>query len=285
MVSITVLGAGTPTPNIDRWGSSFAVEIEDELLLFDCGPATTYKLVKAGFWPLEVNCIFFTHHHFDHNVDLPTFLLTRWDQSIGDEDALRIYGPALTEEITDGLIGPEGVFAPDLKARINHPGSQQIFINRGGVLPRPGPSVDATNVGPGFVAKGASWSVRSADAVHVQPYLDSLAYRVETEAGSIVFTGDTEPCESVVKLASGADIMFCMCYDSTAQMSTRGDLGGSGTTEAARMAETAGVSRLVLVHSRPELASHGPMEEAIGEVAGIYGGSVIFAEEMMRIVL
>jgi ribonuclease BN (tRNA processing enzyme) len=58
------------------------VELGDEQLMFDCGPAATHKLVKAGLFPTPVDHLFFTHHHFDHDVDYPAFLLARGDQSI-----------------------------------------------------------------------------------------------------------------------------------------------------------------------------------------------------------
>ena len=59
--------------------------------------------------------------------------------------------------------------------------------------------------------------------------------------------------------------------------------GQCGTTGAARMAEEAGVKKLVLVHVGPHLASHGPMEKGIGDVRKVFGGEVIFAEELMSI--
>jgi ribonuclease BN (tRNA processing enzyme) len=87
-----VLGAGTPTPTPDRYGSAFVVEFGARRLMFDCGPAATHKLVKAGLFPTQIDHLFFTHHHFDHDVDYPAFLLTRWDQSIGRERVLRALG-------------------------------------------------------------------------------------------------------------------------------------------------------------------------------------------------
>ena len=72
-----------------------------------------------------------------------------------------------------------------------HPVSQQVFVNRGGTLPRTPPSVAAKDVGPGPVFGGRDWQVTAAPAEHVQPWLDSLAYRVDTADGSVVFTGDT----------------------------------------------------------------------------------------------
>lgn len=80
MAQVYILGAGTPTPTPTRWGSAYAVHIGGEYLMFDCGPAATHKLVKAGIFPTQVDYLFFTHHHFDHDVDYPCFLLCRWDQ-------------------------------------------------------------------------------------------------------------------------------------------------------------------------------------------------------------
>ena len=284
MAEILTLGAGTPTPTPTRFGSSHVLRLGDELLMFDCGPATTHKLVKAGLFPTQVDFLFFTHHHFDHNVDYPCFLLCRWDQSIGIENQLQVFGPNLTEKITQGLIGEDGVFSHDWKARVNHPLSQRVFVNRGGALPRIPPSVKAKDVGPGAVFSGKDWQVTSAQAEHVQPWLDSLAYRVDSSEGSVVFTGDTRPCPSVTDLAKGADLMLCMCWDDQEIMEQNGEFDGQcGTTGAARMAQEAGVKKLVLVHIGPHLSGHGPMEKGIGDIRRIYDGEFIFSEELMRI--
>ena len=282
MVRLHILGAGTPTPTPARFGSAFAVEVGGEYLMFDCGPAATYKLVKAGIFPTQVDYLFFTHHHFDHDVDYPCFLLCRWDQSTGVENQLQVYGPTLTESITEKLLGEDGAFAHDWKARVNHPLSQRIHVNRGGTLPRRPPSIAVRDVGPGMVHAGRDWQVTAAPAEHVQPWLDSLAYRLDTPEGSVVFTGDTQPCASVVDLARGSDTMLCMCQDDQERMSDMGEISGQcGTTGAAEMAQEAGVKRLVLVHTGPHLSSHGPMEKGIGDVRSLYQGEVIFAEEMM----
>ena len=202
MAKIHILGAGTPTPTPSRYGSSYVVEVAGEQLMVDCGPATTYKLVKAGLWPTNIDYLFFTHHHFDHDVDYPCFLLTRWDQSIGKENQLQVYGPALTEMLTHRLLDEnEGAFAHDWYARVNLPASQQVYVNRGGMLPRTPPDVFSKDVGPGIVYSAADWEITASPAEHAQPYLDSLAYRLDSPEGSIVFTGDTQPCQSVTDLA------------------------------------------------------------------------------------
>ena len=283
MTRIHVLGAGTPTPTPTRFGSAFALEIGDQQLMVDCGPAATHKLVKAGLWPTNIDHLFFTHHHFDHDVDYPCFLLCRWDQSIGKENPLQVFGPTLTETITERLIGDEGAFTHDWKARVGYPGSLKVYQNRGGVLPRKPPEVLAKDIGPGKVYSGKDWEVTAAPAEHVQPFLDSLAYRFDTPDGSVVFTGDTQPCDTVRELARDADLMLCMCWDDQDRMDEIGEsVGQCGTRDAARLAQEAGVKKLALVHVGPYLSGVGVREKGIGDAKKLFDGELIFTDELMH---
>ena len=284
MDTLYLLGTGTPTPTRTRFGTAYVLALGDERLMVDCGPATTWKLVRAGLWPTEIDHLFFTHHHFDHNADYPCFLLCRWDQSNGTENRLAVYGPPPTKLITERLIGPEGAFVDDWKARVGAPVSQSVHANRGGSLPRPEPSVNVTDVEPGQVATGDGWKVTCALAQHVEPWLTSVAYRVDSDRGSIVFAGDTGYCEPVVELAKGADVLVVNCWDHQQTMEENGEAPGqTGTLDAAKMAQQAGVRTLVLTHTGPSLCAPGSRERAMGDIARLYNGKVIFGEELMRV--
>lgn len=287
MAQVVVLGAGTPTPTPERFGSSHLLEVGAERLLFDCGPATTHKLVRAGRRPTQVSRLFFTHHHFDHNADYPCFLLCRWDQSVGRESELQVYGPQPTAWVTERLLDEEeGAFKHDWLARVNHPLSQRVHQNRGGQLPRPAPSVGVTEIEAGWQLDGDGWRVTAARAVHVQPWLECLAYRVDSDEGSVVLTGDTEPCPSVVELARGADLMLCMCWDEEERMAGLGEgLGQTGTLGAARMAQEAGVRQLVLIHVGPHLARPDVRERSLAEVSRRFDGRILLAEEGLEVPL
>lgn len=249
--------------------------------MFDCGPATTYKMAQMGLSPLDVDYLFFTHHHFDHDVDYPCFMLTRWDESIGKENKLNVFGPNNTESITDRLVGDNGAFAYDLNARINHPLSQKMFERRGGTLPRPALSVNATDIGPGTVFTGNDFEVTAAPAEHVEPFHDSLAYRLDSKEGSIVFTGDTQPCERVVELAHGADALVSMCGNFQSNLDERGIASGqTGTLGAAEMAAEAGVKELFLVHAGPEVSSPEGRIEGLKEIRAVFDGEVTMTDEM-----
>lgn len=285
MLRVHILGAGTPVPAPGRFGSSQVVQVDDDLLMFDCGPAATHKLVKAGLWPTDVNHLFFTHHHFDHTADYPCLLLCRWDQGAGRERPLQVYGPPPTVHTTEALIGDGGVYWPDIQARVNHPASHAVYEGRGGVLPRVPPRVQARDIEPGAVVRGSSWEVRATTAVHVQPWLDSLAYRVDTPYGSVVVTGDTGPCEAVSDLARGADLLLCMCWDIQEEMDPDEAVSMCGSLAAAEMAEEAGVGNLILVHNSPRVDRAGGRELLLADAARRFGGSTVVADEGMGLTL
>ena len=276
-----VLGSGTPQPNKERWGSGFVLEVGNEMIMFDCGPASTYKMILMGLDPRDVNHLFFTHHHSDHDLDYPAFLLTRWETSLGLEKDLKIFGPPPTEELTKKLIDIEsGAFAHDFIARTKHPLSLHSYERRGGIMPRKLPKYIAQDINSDDIIEGEDWVVTSAVAEHVQPYLDSLAYRFEGAGLSIVFTGDTRPCKTVTNLAKNADYLVCLC------IALQSDIEGTpeadymtGSIDAGRMASEANVSNLILVHEANNLTSPKKFEEAIRGIKKIYSGNVIQSEE------
>ena len=111
LTSLYVLGAGTPTPTPSRFVSVYVLDVDGSKLMLDCGPAATHKLVQSGMHPTNIDNLFFTRHQFDHDIDYPCFLLCRWDQSIGKENMLNVYGPVLPERITHVSDAEEGIFA------------------------------------------------------------------------------------------------------------------------------------------------------------------------------
>ncbi|MCH8817559.1 MAG: MBL fold metallo-hydrolase [Chloroflexi bacterium] len=290
--TVTIIGCGTPTPTPEAFGSSHLVEMPSgEKLLFDCGPATTHKLAKAGVPVTDIHTVIFTHHHFDHDSDFPTFVLSRWDQLVPTDIPLQVYGPPPTAKFCRGILDePDGLFAHDWIARVNHPGSQVTFADRGGVLPRQKPVVVPHEIGAGVfldtygVGETDEYRVTAARAEHVQPYLDSLAYRVDTDGGSVVITGDTRPCDSVTDLARGADTLLMMCWESHERVSsTDHDLATCSILGAAETAAEAGVRQLVMVHIGARLRNPEMAEARAREAESAFDGEIVWGEELMRV--
>ena len=284
MLKVILLGTGTPVPRPDRYGSSYIVLVNDEPLMFDCGPGATLRLAATSVPLTQVNHLFFTHHHFDHNADYGHFVLARWNQGVGKIRGLQVYGPNGTERATVLLFGPDGVFAPDIEARIKHPISLSRWTAHGGSLPRTSPDLGAKDVQPGVVFTGRDWQVTAAPALHAQPYLDSLAYRLDCSDGSVVIAGDTAPCQSVINLAHGADLLVHMCSAlDTAIESTGREYASSGPKGAASVAAEAGVRKLVLTHLGEAFDAPEKLQKAREDAQSVFAGSVVVGEDLMEV--
>ena len=212
-VRITLLGTGNPTPRLRRAGSSVLTRVGDAGIVFDLGPGSAHKLWAAGIDAATVGQVFFTHHHFDHNADYGHFVLSRWDQSAGRGDELQVFGPVPTARITQQLFAQDGVYGPDLEARTQHALSQRMHQLRSGTLPRCKPSIRGRDLAAGERVAGDGWTVTAGAAEHVQPYLASLAYRLDVGLRAVVISGDSRPIAAMVALARGADVLIHMAMD------------------------------------------------------------------------
>ena len=58
-VRLFLIGCGTPTPTPQRFGSCFVLQVQNENLMFDCGPASTYKMYGGWGYPRSTLVICF----------------------------------------------------------------------------------------------------------------------------------------------------------------------------------------------------------------------------------
>jgi ribonuclease Z len=275
-MKLYLVGSGTPAPTKYRFGTCYIVQVGDDFLMFDCGPAATHKMVQAGVHPTQVDNMFITHHHYDHIGDMGSFLLVRWILT-GGKKGLGVWGPPRTEWVTERLIGPEGAFSDDWKARVH-----EFDVTGRGPLPPPSAALEVHDIEPGLVVQQERWSVTAALASHQEPLLRSLAFRVDSDEGSVVFSGDTRPFEPVAQLAQGADTLVVTCWSLQKERPPGAPeriLGG--TTDAANLAREADVKRLVVSHTYHPITGPGTKENAIIDISRGYQGEIIFGEELM----
>lgn len=278
-----MIGCGCPDPMASRYGSAYILEVGKDLIMIDCGPATTFKMAKMGIRAGMVEYLFFTHHHFDHNADFPCFALTRWDTDNGSLPPLKVYGPAPTRKFVDLLVGENGAFAPDIRSRIEHPASQGWHLSRGGVLPRPGMNIETHDIDAGKIMETASWTVRAVRVPHVEPGLISLAYRFDTREGSVLFTGDCSDCRAFKELAGGVDTLVANCTRFGNVSASETPKVIAGTTDVAEIVKATGAGRVILTHSNAPFCTPDNKEKAIQEIAKSCDGDVFFPEELTTI--
>jgi ribonuclease Z len=285
-MKIRLLGTGTPTPSLKRMSSGYVVETGDDVILFDHGSGAYHRMLEAGIMPTRVSHVFFSHLHYDHCVDYARLLLSRWDQGADKTPELKVFGPPHMERMTELLIGPEGAFGPDLEARIKHQMSVDVFEARGGVPPRKWPRPEVTELRSGSVVEDNGWKMTTTAVEHVQPYLICFGYRLDTDAGSFVYSGDSGPCSGMRKLAEGCDVLVHMChYISGTEPTPNFARGCMGHKELARLGQEAGVRNLVVSHVLEQMDVPGVREKLLREMMEIYDGNLFWGEDLMEIPL
>lgn len=250
-MQINIVGTGTAAPRIKRRQSCVFVEAGGETLVFDLGSGAVRGMLRAGLDPFSVDRIFFTHFHPDHTVDVvPLMFAMKYGAEVDRERPLTLYGPEPFEgffgKITD--VWGEWMLGdyPTEVIQLPHDSPSPIELPDGRLI----------------------W----APAEH-RP--ESIAYRIEGENGSFVYTGDTEYASSIVELAREAQTLLIECSfpdDSPVP----GHLTPSGV---ARIASEAGVERVVLTHIYP------PSEDLdlVKEVGRGFSGEVLLAEDGTRL--
>ena len=186
-MKITLLGTGSPEANVRRASSGYLVEIGDDVILLDCGGGVFDRLLQSGRKPSDITHIFFTHLHSDHMMDYARLVHAAWDEGGAP---IKVFGPAPIAQITEKLFGRDGVFATDLVARTENPGSQEVWVERGGTLPRPWPAPEVTEIRAGDTSPNKGWTLRTCEALHAQPQLECMAFRIEADGRTFVYSGD-----------------------------------------------------------------------------------------------
>jgi ribonuclease Z len=284
-MKITLLGTGTPSPSLKRQSSGYLIEVGGDLIVMDHGPGAHHRLIESGARAIDVTHAFLSHLHYDHCMDYGRLVLQRWDIGADLIPDLKCYGPPPLQRMTNLLFGEDGVYGPDITARIKHQGSIDVFEARGGVPPRKWQAPEVTEVKPGDVIQGNKWKVTVGEASHVQPYLECYGFRLDSDEGSMCYSGDSGAvCPDIVELARGVDVLIHMNHYRTGTEPTNIYRAVCGNhIDTAQVAKEAGVKTLVLTHFLEQIDQPGVREQLLREMMSIYDGNIIWGEDLMEI--
>jgi len=279
-VKLTILGSGSPEAYIRRASSGYLVDVGTDCILFDCGGGVFDNLLRAGRQPSDITHIIFTHLHSDHMMDYARMVHASWDQGGAP---IKIYGPAPIGAITEGFFGVDGVLAHDLRARTELPQSQEVWLARGGTLPRPWPAPQLQEITAGDIIEGEGWRIDSATAPHAQPFLECMAYALSHAGKKFAYSGDTGLCPEVSSLAEKADLLLHWCYRLDGVEATPLMAATTPTpSEISKMAKEIEVSRLILTHFRKYMDEKILFNQALKNAREIFGENVSIAEDLQQ---
>jgi ribonuclease BN (tRNA processing enzyme) len=249
-MKLTVVGCSGSVSGPDSAASSYLVQAPYEgrtfSLLLDCGPGALGALYRH-LDPAEVDAFGLSHLHPDHCLDLCAYYVAARYSPTAPWPTRPLYGPTGTAQRLgraydvpprDGVPGEPGT--PITEHFEHHDWEPEQVI------------------GP--------FTVRTVPVDHpVEAYAIRVAENV-TDGGTLVFSGDTGPCDALVELARDVDLLLV----ESAFRDQPGNPAGLHlcSREAAQIGQQAGVGAVVLTHIPPWHDRVDTLAEATPHFAG-----------------
>lgn len=237
---LTVVGCSGSYPGPESPASCYLVEADEDgrtwRILLDLGSGALGRLHDFAD-PLSIDAVFLSHLHPDHWFDMSGYYVLRKYHPAGAQPPIAVHGPQGCAQRMARAYGlPE---EPGMTGEFS-------FVEYDGRRPGGG---GPFRIGP--------LEVDVAQVVHP---VDAYAIRVSHRGRTLVYSGDTDACESLAELARGCDLLL-------AEASFReGDDNPPGLhmtgRQAAELAVKAGARRLVLTHVPPWYDPRDSLEEA-----------------------
>lgn len=226
---LTVLGCAGSFPGPESACSAYLVEAQGFRLLVDFGPGSLSALQRYG--DLEgVDAILLSHLHCDHMLDACNYIVVRRYAPDGPRPPVPMYAPMGAAERISAAYSGDSEPIDDVYT---------FYGLQPGTFP----------IGPFTV---------TVDRVN-HP-VETYGVRIEQGGRVLAYSGDTAPCEALLRLAVGADLFLCEASYLDG-MENPPDIHLTGG-EAGEAATKAGVGRLLLTHLVPAWGSEASTVEA-----------------------
>jgi ribonuclease BN (tRNA processing enzyme) len=249
-MDIFLLGTGTAIPVKQHSPAGLAVAAGGQHLLFDIGPGTLGRLEQAGIGYDQLDRLLLTHFHPDHTLDLATLLLVfNFAPGAARTRPFTLTSCAGIEDFLQHMYRLYPDLVPigyDLRL---HPVRREEFTL-------------------------GQLKVRSAPTGHTP---ESVAYRLDLNGRSLVYSGDATPHGELAELAAGADLLISEC-SFPAGWETEEHLNADSL---GLLASQAGVKSLLVTHCYPPAMA----VDLVGQIHAHYSGEVQLAVDGLRLSL
>ena len=187
MTRVRFIGSGDSFGNGGRFQTCILVDADDFRFLIDCGATSLVALKRGAIDPSSIDAVLLTHFHGDHCGGVPYLILD--GQFTRRERPLLIAGPpGVRERMT-------AVFEAALPTSSR---TEQRF------------AVSYLELGE-KKARIGPLDVLALPVAHL-PETAPHGLRVRVDGREVAYTGDTDWCEALPRLADGADLFIAEAY-------------------------------------------------------------------------
>jgi ribonuclease Z len=268
-MDITFLGTSTSAPTKTRNHPGIHVKFLNHNFLWDCGEGTQRQMILAGISPYKVSQIFITHVHGDHLLGVGGLLQTQG--FLGRKEPLTIFGPKGIKKYVDFFAGweysfrdfeihvkeiKEGLVYEDEDFKMTAFKAEHSYCPNYGYIfeEKVEVNLDKEKLKRlGLEGNPLNKELKGIGKVHWKGktiYLKDVSKPIR-KGIRLVYTGDSTPCDEIVKAAKGADVLIAEATFAEELKEKAHDYGHMTAKDAARIAKKAGVKKLILTHISP----------------------------------
>ena len=222
-MEIIFLGTGVTVSK--RAGASVFIRTDRDMV-FDLGPRSLWNMELAKIDRNSMDDIFITHLHADHYSDFLIFYFEA--TAFGRKGSLNVYGPKGCAKVLDAIRAFPINETAKFETRINEVVGGEIMLGK---------------------------TIITAQKVKHDPGLAALAYRIEYDGKSVVYSGDSTHCPELIEICKKADVAILEAAH------IKPHSKHMTPWEAGDVAEKAKVKKLVLTHLYPDSDGADIVEE------------------------
>ena len=281
-LSVTVLGSGGPISNAHRASAGYLVSVDERpRVLVDAGGGIFERIGRCGLDLSAIELILLTHLHIDHTSDLPAVVMNAYMRDRGRPIALA--GPAgrAGNDAAHENASPQPGAKEFVRLLFGAEGAWRYMDTFDGfridAFDVPSDPSDATihEIPVGETLEDIGVSICATAVPHGM--MPSIAFRVECDARSVVFSGDvsasTEPLIALAKSCSLLVHDFALPERDV----PHGNLHAKPSA-VGRTARESGPKMLLLTHFMPAIENElGP---AVDIVRREYAGRIEIAKDL-----
>jgi ribonuclease Z len=271
---LTLLGTGCPSVDPKRYGPSNLISTKNSNILIDCGSGVTQRLASAKVPSSEIDALVLTHLHSDHVVDFYQLIISSWHSY--RIKPWKIYGPKGTKKFLSKIMNAWKE-ERELRIRYEVRASTAAF------------QLDIIE----FEEYG---KIKINDAIleyfrvdHL-PVKHAYGFNIHNNKKKLTISGDTRPCENLMKYAQKADVLLHEVYidgeiKPKTKMRTKETLHNvrayhTSSSDVGKVASLTKCKSLVLTHFVPTQFNQANLKKIVKKD---FGKNPIIGRDLLKI--
>ena len=193
---LTLLGTGCPKVDHKRFGPSNLISSKNTNILVDCGSGVTQRLEEANISTANIDALVLTHLHSDHVVDFYQLIISSWHSY--RIKPWKIYGPIGTKRFLTKIMK---AWEQERNLRIKYEARS---------------SIDAFKLDIKEFREYGKIRIKDIDLEYFKvdhfPVKHAYGFNFYNNNKKLSISGDTKPCENLMKYAQLADVLLHEVY-------------------------------------------------------------------------